>query len=176
MKRFLTIITMLGLLGWAAPVSAIKVEGEKIEKKDPPAEEQKPANEQTGEKTGDQAGENVKAGENDATKREAAPASTVKPRGGLLDRLRRSVAESKKDETPKYDQFRDANNDGVSDNVSKPAAEGAASPSPAVKSAAPERTEKYKPKSVTPSSTKKTPETTTTKKKTTEPTTTKKKP
>jgi hypothetical protein len=181
MKRFLTISMMLALLVWAVPVSAIKVEGEKTEKKDPPAEEPKPADEQAGEQVGEQAGqqagEKAQSGETPAAKSETAPAAAEKPHGSLLERLRRSITESKKDETPKYDQFRDANNDGVSDNVPKPASEGAANPSPAVKSIPPERIEKYKPKSAeTSSAKKKTPETTTTKKKTVEPTTTKKKP
>lgn len=51
---------------------------------------------------------------------EAAPsrATTQKKSGtSLLDELRREVRDAKKTSTPRYDQFRDSNNDGVADRV-----------------------------------------------------------
>jgi len=142
----------MALLAWAAPVSAIKVEGEKIEKKD------------DAQSTDKQSGETAK--ESSSQKSE----STAKSGGNLLDQLRRSVVESKKDETPKYDQFKDANNDGVSDQVPKSNPDEGKKSNEAVKTAKPQPkvTPKAAPKTKAASTQtlkKKTPETSTTKKK-----------
>jgi hypothetical protein len=158
MKRLLTIFLTLALLAWSAPVSAIKVEGEKIEKKDDASQEAKPADKESGDK--------AKAAEGAAKKTETAPAT--KSRGSLLDKLRQSVAGSKTKtkEKPKYDQFRDANNDGVSDRVPKAKSDKGAKSRPTVKTVRP--VTKEKPKTNTPpaKTVKKTPtETTKTKKK-----------
>lgn len=57
------------------------------------------------------------APESDQPKAVAAPAAKPKSGGSLLDKLRREVLQSKKETKPSYDQFRDANNDGVADKV-----------------------------------------------------------
>ena len=176
MKRILTIAVALSLLIWAIPASAIKVEAEKVEKQDKPAEEPQPGADTPDEKAAEEnaAGENA-TGEKAATLKPAgaqgvaAPASSKKSGGNLLDRLRRSVAESKKAETPKYDQFRDANNDGISDRVPKPASEETAQPATqsgaTIKADEPAAKEKMKTTTKPSTVKKKTPDRTTSKKK-----------
>lgn len=156
MKRFLAILLMVAFVAWAAPVSAIKVETEKVEKKDEP---------QPAEKTSD----SQPAGEKAQTATQSGDTQ--------LEELRRKVVESKTDEkAPKYDVFPDANNDGVNDRVSKTKSDEGAKPNSAVKMAqpktrtAPKTTIKAAPKTKTkPASpnttTKKKSETTSAKKK-----------
>jgi hypothetical protein len=157
MKRFAAIFLMLAFVAWAVPVSAIKVEGEKIEKKD----DSQPAADQSGEKS------------SDTNKPAEKSQSATKSDGSLLeklDKLRKSVAEQKKVETPtpKYDQFKDANNDGVDDKAPKTTSDDSKKPNAAVKMVQPQSKGTPKTKSTstkTTTTTKKKPETTTTKKK-----------
>jgi hypothetical protein len=164
MRYFLTTIFLgLALLCWSASATAIKAD--KSESAQDKAE--------TAEKP-DQSKQSDQAAKPAATEQTPAksekPAATKESSGGLLDRLKREVQKAKSAPAPKYDQFQDANKDGVSDKARKSWTGESAKSKPSEKAVKPsQQTEKPK-RTVKPTTpVKKTPATTK------KPTTTKKK-
>jgi len=113
MKRFLTIAVTAILLvfpqaPWAitAKSSSSQTAQKESERRDTTAQPVQSAEPQQ-----------ESAPDSDKAREMAVPTAKPKSGGSLLDKLRREVLQSKKETKPSYDQFRDANNDGVADKV-----------------------------------------------------------
>ena len=120
MRRILTIAILSLFVGWIVPAQAIEVQSTTDQKKETKEETQKKPT------------ESQPAAKPDAAKAEGESAgSSDRGKSSLLENLKRQVKESKTSSEPKYDHFRDADKDGVSDNVQKrPATESAPAAEP----------------------------------------------
>lgn len=136
MRRILTIALLSLFVSWTVPALAIEVQSTNDPKKETKDDTQK------------KTAETQPVAKPDAAKAEGESAgSSERGKTTLLESLKRQVKESKTSSEPKYDHFRDADKDGVSDNVQKrPATESTpAAPEKHVKQTAERKTTTDKP-------------------------------